>query len=73
MSSTSSRRSGGTSRLGQSAVTLRVAIIGGYGNFGGYVARALASGQPAILHCGTDPEALTIDRSLSEIRAASAD
>lgn len=32
--------------------------------------RALASGKPAILHCLTDPEALTPGRTLSEIRAA---
>lgn len=33
-------------------------------------ARAEASGKPAILHCLTNPEALTPGRSLSEIRAA---
>lgn len=31
--------------------------------------RAVASGLPAILHCLTDPEALTPGRSLSQIRA----
>jgi acetolactate synthase-1/2/3 large subunit len=30
--------------------------------------RALASGQPAILHCFLDPEAITPLRSLTEIR-----
>ncbi len=30
--------------------------------------RALASGQPAILHCLVDPEAITPDRTLTEIR-----
>ncbi|WP_444666931.1 thiamine pyrophosphate-binding protein [Cereibacter changlensis] len=33
--------------------------------------RAQDSGKPAILHCVTDPEALTPARSLSQIRAAS--
>lgn len=32
--------------------------------------RAMASGKPAILHCLTDPEALTIDRTLSQIRGS---
>jgi acetolactate synthase-1/2/3 large subunit len=32
--------------------------------------RAVASGKPAILHCLTDPDALTPGRSLSQIRAA---
>ena len=31
--------------------------------------RALSSGKPAIIHCITDPEALTVDQSLSEIRS----
>lgn len=37
-------------------MTLRVAILGGYGNFGGYIARALAP-DPAIqlVICGRDP------------------
>jgi acetolactate synthase-1/2/3 large subunit len=32
--------------------------------------RALESGRPAILHCIVDPEALTPERTLSEIRDA---
>ena len=32
--------------------------------------RASESGLPAIIHCLTDPEALTVDRSLSAIRQA---
>lgn len=32
-------------------------------------ARARAAGKPAILHCIVDPEALTIEATLSEIRA----
>ncbi|MCT4556503.1 MAG: thiamine pyrophosphate-binding protein [Pelagimonas sp.] len=32
--------------------------------------RARASGQPAILHLKIDPEALTVDRSLTDIREA---
>jgi acetolactate synthase-1/2/3 large subunit len=34
------------------------------------LARARASGKPAILHCLIDPEAITPARSLSDIRAA---
>ncbi|NNM73489.1 thiamine pyrophosphate-binding protein [Enterovirga aerilata] len=34
--------------------------------------RALASGQPAIIHCLVDPEAITPDRTLSEIRGTGA-
>jgi len=37
------------------------------------LARARASGLPAILHCRLDPEALTPNRSLSQIRAAALD
>jgi acetolactate synthase-1/2/3 large subunit len=33
--------------------------------------RAVASNQPAIIHIKIDPQALTVDRSLDEIRAAS--
>ncbi|WP_375458455.1 thiamine pyrophosphate-binding protein [uncultured Enterovirga sp.] len=33
--------------------------------------RALASGKPAILHCHVDQEALTPDRTLSEIKGSS--
>lgn len=40
------------------------------GEFAPAFERAVASGLPAIVHCKIDPEALTIDRSLSEIRAA---
>jgi acetolactate synthase-1/2/3 large subunit len=36
--------------------------------FGPAFERALASGKPAIVHCFTDPEALTPDRTMSEIR-----
>ncbi|TDR94115.1 thiamine pyrophosphate-binding protein [Enterovirga rhinocerotis] len=36
--------------------------------FGPAFERALASGKPAILHCFTDQEALTPDRTMSEIR-----
>ncbi|CUH76333.1 thiamine pyrophosphate-binding protein [Tropicibacter naphthalenivorans] len=32
--------------------------------------RAMASGKPAIIHCLIDPESLTVDRTLSQIRAA---
>jgi acetolactate synthase-1/2/3 large subunit len=32
--------------------------------------RACASGRPAIIHCLLDPEAITPNRSLSEIRSA---
>ena len=39
-------------------------------DFAGAFERALASGLPAILHCFVDPEALTPDRTLSEIRDA---
>ena len=36
-------------------MTLRVAIVGGYGNFGGYVARSLASDpRIALVICGRD-------------------
>ena len=36
-------------------MTLRVAILGGYGNFGGYVARALAQNPDiALVICGRD-------------------
>ena len=38
--------------------------------FGPAFERALASGKPAIVHCFTDPEALTPDRTMSEIRGA---
>ena len=31
--------------------------------------RAKASGRPAVLHCFLDPEALTIAKTLSEVRA----
>jgi len=31
--------------------------------------RAIASGKPAIIHCIIDPQALTIDRTLDDIRA----
>ena len=31
--------------------------------------RAKASGKPALIHCHLDPEALTIAKTLSEIRA----
>jgi acetolactate synthase-1/2/3 large subunit len=55
------------------------AACGGYGervetteDFLPAFRRAAASGQPAILHCMTDPEALTPGRSLSDIRDASA-
>jgi acetolactate synthase-1/2/3 large subunit len=34
--------------------------------------RALASGKPAIIHCLVDPEAITPDRTLSEIRGTGA-
>jgi acetolactate synthase I/II/III large subunit len=34
--------------------------------------RALASGQPAIIHCLVDPEAITPDRTMSEIRGTGA-
>ena len=34
--------------------------------------RALASGQPAIIHCLVEPEAITPDRTLSEIKGTGA-
>ncbi len=49
--------------------------FGGYGerveadqDFAPALERALASGKPAILHCLTDPEAITPTASLSAIR-----
>jgi len=36
--------------------------------FGPALERALASGLPSILHCLTDPDAITVDRSLDAIR-----
>jgi acetolactate synthase-1/2/3 large subunit len=39
-------------------------------DFAGALARAQASGKPAIIHCLIDPEAITPARSLSEIRDA---
>ncbi len=36
--------------------------------FAGAFERALESGKPAILHCFTDPEAITPDRTLGEIK-----
>jgi acetolactate synthase I/II/III large subunit len=36
--------------------------------FGPALARAMASGKPAILHCLLDPEAITPTRTLSQIR-----
>ena len=32
--------------------------------------RALASGKPAILHCLTDPQAITATKTLDELREA---
>ncbi|WP_404405626.1 thiamine pyrophosphate-binding protein [Pelagibacterium halotolerans] len=50
--------------------------FGGYGErvettseFAPAFERARAAGKPAILHCIVDPEAITIDATLSEIRA----
>jgi acetolactate synthase-1/2/3 large subunit len=40
--------------------------------FEGAFERALASGLPAILHCLVDPEAITPDRTLSEISGSAA-
>ena len=37
-------------------------------DFEGAFKRAIASGKPAIIHCITDPEALTVEKTLSEIR-----
>ncbi|MEW4447800.1 saccharopine dehydrogenase NADP-binding domain-containing protein [Qipengyuania sp. JC766] len=50
-------------------MTLRVAILGGYGNFGGYIARALAS-DPVIelVVCGRD--GAKASSFASELRAA---
>ena len=38
------------------------------GDFAAAFERARASGKPSILHCIIDPEALTVDRTLSDIR-----
>lgn len=38
-------------------------------DFASALERAIASGKPAIIHCIIDPQALTIDRTLDDIRA----
>ncbi|MBV9076511.1 MAG: thiamine pyrophosphate-binding protein [Methylobacteriaceae bacterium] len=53
------------------------AAFGGHGervgrteDFAPAFERALASGKPAILHCLVDPEAITPDRTLADIKSA---
>jgi acetolactate synthase-1/2/3 large subunit len=42
------------------------------GDFAQAFNRARASGKPALLHCFLDPEALTIAKTLTEIREGTA-
>ena len=39
------------------------------GDFAPALARAMASGKPAILHCPMDPQAITPNTTLDEIRS----
>ncbi len=45
-------------------------FVDGTKNFAPAFARAQAAGKAAVLHVKVDPEALTANRSLSQIRAA---